>query len=269
MSATTPLVWYHSQADDSARLVLLAIADHDGEGGAWPSVPTIARMTRKSESTVRRSIKALVALGEITVHLQEGGTARTADHARPNRYEISLSCPVWCDGSARHACRLCAGRGKHRAGCAVLDPDTPLSLVTGGGQGEGVSPVTPPPLSLVTPEPPKEPPTPTPTPPALPESVARHWEGEGISEEHQHELWAMLLADPETNIPARRAVQPAWLVPAHAKIRARDRKTMGAAIEQVRRFGEPCEHDTPGGADLHPVTGLPLCPLCRAAARHG
>ena len=57
MSASTPLAWYHSQADSSARLVLLAIADHDGEGGAWPSVATLARMTRLSPSTVRRSVR--------------------------------------------------------------------------------------------------------------------------------------------------------------------------------------------------------------------
>jgi hypothetical protein len=27
-----------------------------------------------------------------------------------------------------------------------------------------------------------------------------------------------------------------------------------------------CEHAVPGGAELHPLTGTPRCPLCRSAA---
>lgn len=271
MSASTPLAWYHSQADNSARLVLLAIADHDGEGGAWPSVPTLARMTRLSESTVRRSIKALVALGEVTVHLQDGGTARTPEHVRPNRYEITLACPAWCDGTARHACRACGGRGIHKPECAVDDPDAPdypLSPVTPPTPVNPLSPVTPHPLSLVTGEPPIEPPITPPTPPAptVPDSVARLWTGEGISLEEQEALWAEVIADPETTVPGARARQRAWFVPALARIKAKSAHDRGVAIVNVRRFGEPCEHDEPGGADLHPVTGQPLCPLCRAKA---
>jgi len=30
---------------------------------------------------------------------------------------------------------------------------------------------------------------------------------------------------------------------------------------------EPCEHGQPGGADRHPRTGRPMCPLCRRAER--
>lgn len=265
-SGQVAVVFYHSATQGSDRLVLLAIADHDGEGGAWPGISTLARMANVSPSTVRRSIKACTGLGELAVHVQQGGTLATPAHRRPNRYDVLVTCPDWCDRSGRHGCRHCHERGEHKPECPAL-LSTGVSPVTPHGQDDGVSPVTPHPLSPVTPEPSMETPTPTPTPPALPESVARHWTGEGISEEHQHELWAMLLADPETNVPARRALQPAWLVPAHAKIRARDRKSMGAAIEQVRRFGEPCEHDTPGGAELHPETGLPLCPLCRAKAQ--
>lgn len=137
-SASTPLVWYHSASEGSARLVLLAIADHDGEGGAWPSVATVARMAGVSESTVVRARRALVALGELEVHEQQGGTLKTADHLRPNRYEIRLACPDWCDGSARHACRACGGRGVHKPECAATDPDAPVTELS-----TGVSPVTP------------------------------------------------------------------------------------------------------------------------------
>lgn len=31
---------------------------------------------------------------------------------------------------------------------------------------------------------------------------------------------------------------------------------------------EPCEHGQPGGADLHPRTRRPLCPLCRRTERN-
>ena len=266
-SGQVAVVFYHSASQGSDRLVMLAIADHDGEGGAWPGISTLARMANVSASTVRRSIKACVALGELAVHQQQGGTLATPNHRRPNRYDVLVRCPDWCDRSGRHACRHCRERGEHKAECPV---STGVSPVTPHGDDDGVSAVTPHPLSPVTPEPPMDTPTPTPTPPTLPESVARHWTGEGISEEHQHELWAALLADPATNVPARRAVQPAWYVGAHAALRARDKKSMGAAIEQVRRFGDPCaEHGTPGGAATHPETGESLCPLCRAKARRG
>lgn len=263
MSASTPLAWYHSQADASARLVLLAIADHDGEGGAWPSIATLARMTRLSPSTVRRSIKALAALGEVTVHLQEGGTNRTPDGRRPNRYEISLACPPSCDGTARHACRECAGRGEHRQGChgdRGVTGDTPTP-VTGD---------TPTPVTAVTPEPPKETPTEPPRasePPPLPYGVAQFWRAEGIDEEHQAALWAALLADPDTVVPAARAKQRAWVVAALAKIRTAENKSRGAAIDVLRKFGEDCEHGTPGGAEILPHTGQSLCPLCRAEVK--
>jgi len=268
MSASTPLVWYHSRADASARLVLLAIADHDGEGGAWPSIPTLARMTRTSASTVRRSIKALVALGELTVHLQEGGSGRTPEHMRPNRYEIGLACPPECDGSAKHACRECGGRGVHKAECLWITP--PVTGDTPCHSHDTPPPVTgdtPPPVTAVTPEPPKEAPTEPPTPsepPGLPESVASLWTGEGIDRAHQEALWTAVLADPDTNVPAARARQRAWYVPALAKIRAAEGRATAAHLDTIRKHGEDCEHGTPGGAELHPNTGRPLCPLCRS-----
>ena len=281
MSASTPLVWYHSRADASARLVLLAIADHDGEGGAWPSIPTLARMTRLSESTVRRALKQLAALGELVVHLQEGGTTRTPEGRRPNRYEIRLACPPECDGTARHACRECGGRGTHKPDCrggvvyvdawdayAVPVDNYPCHHDT-PATGDTPTPVTgdtPTPVTAVTPEPPKEATPEPPEPPTLPESLSSLWGGEGIDSEHQHALWAALLADPDTNVPAARGRQRAWYVPALAKIRAAEGRSLAAHLDTIRRHGEDCEHGTPGGAEPHPITGLPLCPLCRREA---
>jgi hypothetical protein len=96
--------------------------------------------------------------------------------------------------------------------------------------------------------------------------VASLWTGEGISDEEQHALWAEVLNDPATTVPAARARQRAWFVPALARIKAKSAHDRGAALVNVRRFGEPCEHEMPGGAETHPTTGLPLCPLCRAKA---
>lgn len=80
----------YSQAVGTDLAVLLGIANHDGDGGAWPSLATLSGYTNVDERTVRRSIRKLEAAGELRVHLQEGGTDRTRNDRRPNRYEILL-----------------------------------------------------------------------------------------------------------------------------------------------------------------------------------
>ena len=40
-----------------------------------------------------------------------------------------------------------------------------------------------------------------------------------------------------------------------------------AALIAAARQGPPCRHGDPGGASPHPVSGEPLCPKCRRAAR--
>ena len=62
-------VWKNSKASPAAKLVLLAIADHQGERGAWPSEATLARMSGMSERSVRRKIVELVELGELSVEI--------------------------------------------------------------------------------------------------------------------------------------------------------------------------------------------------------
>lgn len=44
------------------------------------------------------------------------------------------------------------------------------------------------------------------------------------------------------------------------------KKTETARMVDELRTGAECEHGEPGGAELHPETGLPLCPLCRKQA---
>lgn len=67
-------VWEYSAVGGSELLVLLAIADHahDDGGGAWPSVPTLARKCKLSDRHVRRVIRALEDSGEIAVERGAG-----------------------------------------------------------------------------------------------------------------------------------------------------------------------------------------------------
>jgi hypothetical protein len=81
-------VWRESKADGRARLVLLAIADHQGELGAWPSLATLARMANASERSVQRDIEYLVQIGELEVHYQQ---APTRNKYKSNLYFVKLA----------------------------------------------------------------------------------------------------------------------------------------------------------------------------------
>lgn len=96
------LVWAHSQAEGAALLAMLCIADHDGDGGSWPSMETIAQRARVTRETARKLVRRLEAAGELVTDVNGGGGLRTASHMRTNRYEITLDCPPECDRSARH-----------------------------------------------------------------------------------------------------------------------------------------------------------------------
>ena len=80
-------VWQHSNADGRARLVLLAIADHQGEIGAWPSIATIAKMVNASERSVQRDIQYLQNIGELSVEVQN---APTRNQYKSNLYWVTL-----------------------------------------------------------------------------------------------------------------------------------------------------------------------------------
>lgn len=69
-------VWQHSRSDGRARLVLLAIADHQGEIGAWPSIARLAKMVNSSERSVQRDIAYLQSIGELKVEVQNAPISR-------------------------------------------------------------------------------------------------------------------------------------------------------------------------------------------------
>lgn len=80
-------VWQHSQSVGRARTVLLAIADHQGEIGAWPSLKTLAKMANASERSVQRDIQYLQDIGELRVEVQN---APTRNQYKSNLYWVTL-----------------------------------------------------------------------------------------------------------------------------------------------------------------------------------
>ena len=80
-------------ATPTQKLILVGIANHDGDGGAWPSINTLARYAGITTRSVQRALAELEAKGLIVRHLNQGGTSRTKDHGRPNLYELRVSPP--------------------------------------------------------------------------------------------------------------------------------------------------------------------------------
>lgn len=105
------LALHHSEAKGTAKVVLLGIANHDGDGGAWPSIPTLSAYANVDERGVQRAIDSLLELGELRRDVQAGGLRHMADYDRPNLYQLTLRCPPNCDGTTAHRV-LCQACGK-------------------------------------------------------------------------------------------------------------------------------------------------------------
>lgn len=94
---------HHSRAQGTARLVLIGIANHDGDNGAWPSLSTLAKYAGGvAERTVTRALRELEQLGEIRTMKNAGGLASTRPDQRPNLYHFLLRCPNGCDRTSAH-----------------------------------------------------------------------------------------------------------------------------------------------------------------------
>lgn len=105
ISALT-LALYHSKATYSTRLVLIAIANFEGEHGAYPSHETIGRLAGNlNRRTVQRAIDELVQSGELSEVRRDGIT---------NLYKLSIACPDDCDRTTNH--RKIKGGGLQTAG---------------------------------------------------------------------------------------------------------------------------------------------------------
>lgn len=137
------IVLHHSQAKGTAKLVLLGIANHDGDGGAWPTVKTLAKYANCSESQVQRSIDALQKLHEVRRYVQAGGNHDTPADRRPNRYQVLLRCPADCDRTAQH--RTSRDRVQLLDIDVEIYPDAPAEPVdnTGSHPRDPVAPTRP------------------------------------------------------------------------------------------------------------------------------
>jgi len=102
---------HHSRATGSAKIVLLGIANHDGDGGSWPSIGTLAGYANIHPRNADRAVDQLERLGEVVTDTNGGGGRQTAEHMRPNLYRFQLKCPPNCDGTTSHR-MLCIVCGK-------------------------------------------------------------------------------------------------------------------------------------------------------------
>lgn len=110
----------HSRSHGGARLVLIAIANHDGDGGSWPTIETIGREANLTENSVHAAISKLQEIGELKVHRNAGGTRDCAADRRPNRYEVFPN-GVQETGTPRGT--SCLGDGVQETGTqTVLEP---------------------------------------------------------------------------------------------------------------------------------------------------
>lgn len=118
------LVLNHSRAKGTDKVVLIGIANHDGDGGAWPSIETLSRYANVDERSVRRSIQNLVAMGELEVVANAGGDRFTRPDRRPNLYRILVT-----DGGTRTSSRVMNGGtpASERGDVHVRNGRTPTS----------------------------------------------------------------------------------------------------------------------------------------------
>ena len=80
----------HSQAQGLARMVLVGIANHDGDGGAWPSIATLATYVGVTPRQVQKLLRKLEERGLLSIEVQAGGTTKTRSDQRPNLYHLHL-----------------------------------------------------------------------------------------------------------------------------------------------------------------------------------
>ncbi len=136
-------------------MVLVGIANHDGDGGAWPTIRTLAHYAGVQDRAVQKALNELIALGEVKRDVQAGGTVEVAHYDRPNLYHFELKCPPHCDGTRAHKL-ICQGCRKplpktsqmlhYHAACDPRNaPADPVSSGTPGVREDtgGVSAGTP------------------------------------------------------------------------------------------------------------------------------
>ena len=80
-------VLYKSKASPRAKLVLLGIANHQGDMGAYPAIATLAKYANCSERSVKRDIQELVDLGELK---REKNASPMGSRYKTNLYWVTV-----------------------------------------------------------------------------------------------------------------------------------------------------------------------------------
>lgn len=124
------LVLHHSKASGTAQMILMGIANHQGDGGAWPAISTLAKYGKVSERRAQQIIRELELLGELQIVNNGGGKTETG---ATNLYQVTLCCPSDCDGTMNHK----MGQGVKFSASRGEISDT-----------QGVKPVSPKPVIL-------------------------------------------------------------------------------------------------------------------------
>lgn len=100
-------VLHHSKASGSAKLILLGIANHQGDAGAWPAVSTLARYANITVRQAQKQIRVLEESGEVKIDYQAPEITK-----HTNRYWVTVRCPRECDGSTAHRVNSTTGGGE-------------------------------------------------------------------------------------------------------------------------------------------------------------
>lgn len=138
---------HHSRSTGTARLVLIGIANHDSDGGAWPSIATLKKYAGGIDKrNIQRALDKLEELGEIRKQIQAGGTPDMRDDRRPNRYEFLLKCPDYCDRTTNHR-----DRRKPLVNISFEDEFDGVATMPSGGDSATRGVATAPPKTYIQP----------------------------------------------------------------------------------------------------------------------
>lgn len=129
---TLSMVLHHSQAKGTMKLVLIGIANHEGDGGSYPAMESLATYAGIDVSGVRKYVRKLERLGEVETELNGGGNRLLPVHMRPNLYRTLVTCPPNCDRTSAHRllCDLCGSplrNARRQAGTCPPGDCCPLS----------------------------------------------------------------------------------------------------------------------------------------------
>ena len=75
------IVLHHSPSSGTDKVILLGIANHDGDGGAWPSVATLAKYANIDKRGVQKVLARLEESGQITRNIQAAWHSHDAQRA--------------------------------------------------------------------------------------------------------------------------------------------------------------------------------------------